>query len=44
MTYALTTLVFIGLLLAGTAAVLAGMLVSLERRLRGLNIALTSDF
>ena len=44
MTYALPTLVFIGLLLAGTATVLAGMLVSLERRLRGLNIALTSDF
>ena len=44
MTYALPTLVFIGLLLAGTAAVLAGMLVSLERRLRGFNIALTSDF
>ena len=42
MTYALTALVFVSLALAAAAAAVA--LAHLERRLRGLQIRLTSDF
>ena len=42
MTYALTALVFVSLALAAAAAAVA--LAHLERRLRGLQIPLTSDF
>jgi hypothetical protein len=40
MTYALASLFVVSLTLAGAAT----MLASVERSLRGLNIALTSDF
>ena len=43
MTYALTALVFVSLAL-GAAVAAAATLTHVKRSLRGLNIALTSDF
>ena len=44
MTYALTALVFVSLALGAAVAAAAATLTHVNRSLRGLNIALTSDF